>query len=293
MILPAGESRYYATIHSSSIRKPVLFMLHGFMGSGKVFEHLTDPLKKRFTPVTVDLAGHGKTTTKPDASNYSVDVQTAQLKSVFDRFRCDKFFLYGYSMGGRLALQFATRYPEVISGLCIESSHDGIQNSTERAERKQADDANAELIEKDYKRFISRWAALPLFASTPERFKEKYHRISESQDPLSMAASLRGFGSGVMPGIGEEVKSLKIPVHYLAGEADKKYVSIMQDMHERTPHSVLTKAREAGHRIHTDQPGILLETLFGMWERSGGREISGSEAGGETGGSDASTNKSI
>ena len=268
MILPAGKTRYYAKIHSASVSKPVLFMLHGFMGSGQVFDHLTEPLSKLFTPVTIDLAGHGKTTTPPVHSYFSTDTQIAQLKSIFNRFRCGKFFLYGYSMGGRLALQFAVRHPEMVRGLCLESSHCGIQDADDRAVRKQTDHEAADRIHEDYKRFIASWSDLPLFASTPERFKKKYHQISGSQDPASLAASLRGFGAGVMPEICEELKNLKIPVLYLAGEEDKKYVSIMKQMQERTSYSELITAEKAGHRVHTDQPDVVLQALSVLRERS-------------------------
>ena len=272
MILPAGESRYYAKIHSTSIKKPILFMLHGFMGSGLVFEHLIEPLKKDFTPVTIDLAGHGKTSTPPVDSNFSAEIQTEQLKSVFNRFCSENNYLYGYSMGGRLALQFARRFPEMLKGICIESSHCGIQNKTERAERKRADFAKAEHIEKNYNHFISEWSELPLFATTPETFKKKYLHISEDQNPGCMAASLRGFSAGVMPVLCDQLENIKMPVLYLAGEADKKYVQIMRNMHKRTPHSEFTTAAKSGHRVHADRPEDVLHALSRLRKISGGNK---------------------
>lgn len=272
MILPAGDTRYYAKIHSASIKKPILFMLHGFMGSGRVFDHLIEPLKKQFTPVTIDLAGHGKTTTPPDDSHFSADIQTAQLKSVFKRFRSESSYLYGYSMGGRLALQFAARYPEMLKGVCIESAHCGIQDADERAERKRKDFAAAEQIEIEPGDFLSAWSDLPLFATTPEPFREKYHHISENQNPKCMAASLRGFGAGVMPVLCNELKNIKIPVQYLAGETDSKYVQIMKNMHDQTPGSRLITAPGSGHRVHTDQPEDVLQALYALREHSGKNE---------------------
>lgn len=247
-------------------------MLHGFMGSGQVFEHLIEPLQRYFTPVTIDLAGHGKTKTPPDPSHFDADTQTAQLKSVFKRFRSDQAYLYGYSMGGRLALQFAVRYHEMLKGVCIESAHCGIQDAEARAGRKRTDFATAEQIEKGTGHFLSGWSELPLFAATPQPFREKYLRISEAQNPKCMAASLRGFGAGVMPVICKELENIKIPVHYLAGETDSKYVQIMKNMHDQTPGSRLITAPGSGHRVHTDQPEDVLQALYALRERSGENE---------------------
>lgn len=261
MILPSGESRYHITLHTKSIQRPILYMLHGFMGSGEIFDHLIPALVKSFTPVTIDLAGHGRTYTPADPAHFDTELQVVQLHSVFRRFGTRKYYLYGYSMGGRLALQYAARYPGQLSGLCIESAHCGIESRDKRAERRQTDSDRALLLKENYSRFTAEWSRLPLFSSTPESFRKLYLQIAAAQNPDCMAASLRGFGAGVMPAMCEKLKTLNFPLLYLAGEADKKYVQMMKNMQERTPFSELVTVPAAGHRVHTDRPESVLQVL--------------------------------
>ncbi len=236
-------------------------MLHGFMGSGKVFSHLIPDLIKSFTPVTIDLAGHGSTYTPADPVQFKTELQTAQLHSLFRRFGTEKYYLYGYSMGGRLALQYAARYPGQLSGLCIESAHCGIESEDERAKRVETDSGRALLLQENYNRFITEWARLPLFSFTPEPFKKLYLQIAAAQNPDCMAVSLRGFGAGVMPAMCEKLMALNLPLFYLAGEADKKYVQVMKEMKECTPLSELITVGGAGHRVHTDRPESVIQAL--------------------------------
>src|SRR5690625_3427549 len=187
MIFPSGASRYHATLHTKSIRKPLLFMLHGFMGSGKVFSHLIPDLIKSFTPVTIDLAGHGSTYTPADPVQFKTELQTAQLHSLFRRFGTEKYYLYGNSMGRRLDLQYVANMYGQQRGLCIESGHCGVETEDERSKRVELNSCRALLLQENYNRFISECARLPLFSFTPELFKKIYLQIAAAQNPDCLA----------------------------------------------------------------------------------------------------------
>ena len=50
-----------------------------------------------------------------------------------------KLHLCGYSLGGRLAISFAAKYPDMIQSLLLESTSLGIADRVEREERYQKD----------------------------------------------------------------------------------------------------------------------------------------------------------
>ena len=261
MRLYAGSVDYFLTIYSSEPDLPYLLMMHGFMGSSSVFDHIIPQIATFANPVTIDLIGHGKTETPADPALYKTEHQITQLKSILKRLRFERLFLYGYSMGGRLALQLATAHPDFFSGLILESAHCGLSSDIEKKSRAVTDQKRANEILTDKHSFLDKWSALPLFEKTPEPFKTKYRTISEEQNPQQMANSLREFGSGVMPSICHKLPSLHLPVHLVAGSQDPAYVSRMTKMNEQISDSDLHIVNNAGHRIHTDQPEKLLSIL--------------------------------
>lgn len=268
MRLFAGSVDYEVTLHQSKPELPTLLMLHGFMGSHRVFDHLIPQLSTFSNPLTIDLIGHGNTRTPDNPVLYSTENQVSQLKSVLKRLRFNPLYLYGYSMGGRLALQMATSHPEMFSGLTLESTHCGLSSQEERESRAATDRKRADKLLRDKQIFLENWSALPLFAQTPEPYKTLYRKISEEQNSKQMSYSLREFGSGVMPSVCHKLPKLQLPVHLVAGSRDPAYVSRMTKMNGRIPDSHLYIVDGAGHRVHTDQPEKLLEIISGAMNAS-------------------------
>lgn len=268
MRLFAQSVDYSVTLHQSKPELPTLLMLHGFMGSSRVFDHLIPQLTSFSNPLTIDLIGHGNTRTPDDPRLYRTANQVSQLKSVLKRLRLEPLCLYGYSMGGRLALQLATAQPEMFSRLILESTHCGLSSQEERESRAATDQKRAEELLSNKQKFLEQWSALPLFAQTPEPYKTLYKEISEMQDAKSMAYSLREFGSGVMPAVCHKLPTLQLPVHLVAGSQDPAYVSRMTKMSGRIADSHLYIVDDAGHRVHTDQPEKLLEIISGAMNAS-------------------------
>ncbi|MDR9408029.1 MAG: 2-succinyl-6-hydroxy-2,4-cyclohexadiene-1-carboxylate synthase [Balneolaceae bacterium] len=261
MLLYSDSFYYHCTVHQSVDRFPYLLMLHGFMGSHKVFEHLLEDLSSLCNPITIDLAGHGQTESPNEQKYYTAKRQVQQLYSIIQRLKFGNLYLYGYSMGGRLAFQLIASHPELFSGVIIESSHCGMVSKSERTERQALDEKRAHKIEQNFERFIEEWTTLPLFRQTPDEMKLIYNEIMKSQNPKTISASLRGFGAGVMPSVCDKISKLNLPFSLIAGKLDKKYVDRMTEIHKSLNHSNLLVVENAGHRVHADQPEEIIQIL--------------------------------
>jgi 2-succinyl-6-hydroxy-2,4-cyclohexadiene-1-carboxylate synthase len=252
---------YHCTIHQSNPHLPYLLMLHGFLGSGKVFDHLMDKLNSFCNPITIDLAGHGQTDSPDDPKFYTAQRQVQQVHSVIQRLQFDDMHLYGYSMGGRLAFQLMASHPDLLSGVIIESSHCGIDSKAERSDRQAVDEKRAQQIEKNFGKFIEDWMKLPLLQHTPKRMKSMYEKVMKAQKPKQISASLRGFGAGVMPSVCDKIKDSKLSLTLITGELDQKYVERMTEINKQVNSSNLEIVTNAGHRVHADQPEELIQIL--------------------------------
>jgi len=244
--------------------KPVVILLHGFMGSGSGFQLLLPYLEPFCNTVTIDLLGHGLTDGAETSDRFSISRQIKDIHQIITDIFQFKPFLYGYSMGGRIALRCALAHPECLHGLILESTHYGLEEKSEISERKRIDEQRAQAIEKDFDKFVNRWQTLPLFRHKSSQSPGKpdpYEDIQHQQNPNQMAKSLRGCGAAQMSSVKKKLKSLTIPVLLIAGEADSKYVKISRKMHQKLPKSYLSVIPGAGHRVHVEQPQKLATAI--------------------------------
>ncbi|MEX1010425.1 MAG: alpha/beta fold hydrolase [Balneolaceae bacterium] len=263
MRLWCRDIEYYAEVLSSSKGLPWILHLHGFMGSGRAFHNLSNRLKDRFNPVVLDLAGHGRSGGSEDPARYSLREQMDDIRSILERINFRPLVLHGYSMGGRLALHFANEYPDLVDAVVVESSGSGIDDPAMRSHRQAKDEERAVEIESGYDAFLERWLNKPLFRGpslhSPEW--EEYRRIMAGQNPAWMAASLRGFGQGIMPSLIPKPGGRQTPLLLVAGELDVRYRQILITIEQKIPHSRFISIPEAGHRVHLDSPAVLADAI--------------------------------
>ena len=251
---------YHFNQHQFDETLPNLVLLHGFLGSGEVYGDLISKLCKFCNPVTVDLLGHGQTDGAEMHYRFSTREQVADLaKLIREQLTIPPVFLYGYSMGARLALQLGLHHPELFQGLVLESGTFGIEGETERLARQSLDATRADSIIGAFEGFLSDWETMPMFET--EISTQKYTAIQRAQYPVWMANSLLGFGTGTMPCVREQLPAFQLPVQLIAGKSDRTFIRINQTMNRELPNSTLAIIPESGHRVHLDQPQKLVEIL--------------------------------
>lgn len=263
-ILDINGARYACHIHQRDTNLPWLLMVHGFMGDHRVFNHLKDELCQSCNPVAVDLLGHGHSSKPTDPNRYHEQQQMDDIVQLIQRLNLSPLFLYGYSMGGRLALKTALKNPKLFHGLILESTTNGIADEEKRKERRKIDKSRARQIEDDYEEFLSRWEEAALFQSfqpVDQHLKKKYDQIHREQNPNTMAASLRGFGTGFMTPETDPITEFNKPVLLIAGSGDEKYVQIYKQELSPLFSNVHVCFIKAGHRVHLDNPTQLVQEI--------------------------------
>jgi 2-succinyl-6-hydroxy-2,4-cyclohexadiene-1-carboxylate synthase len=246
---------YHYERHTTDPNKPDLLLLHGFMGSGELFDHLIEPLSVFANPITIDLLGHGKSEGAELHYRFSTKEQVADLvKFISEQLRLP-VFLYGYSMGGRLALQLALHRPDLFKGVILESATFGIENETERQARQAHDASRADQITGNFEGFLKEWASHPTLQSDlSDSTQKRIKTIQQHQNPYWIANSLLAFGTGTMPCVREQLNTIQTPTLLLTGKKDPKFLSINQTMAKELADADLRIFEQAGHRIHQEVP---------------------------------------
>ena len=241
-----------------------MLLLHGFTGSGAswpsaIVEGLS--LRPR-VPVRMDLPGHGRWAGAIDPARFTLD---GALEVIAEAQGGEPGAVIGYSMGGRLALAYAVTHPGRVTRLVLESASPGLAGEEERASRRASDEALARDLERDgLAAFVRRWEALPLFetqAALPEPVRAAQRARRLANDPRSLAAALRGLGTGALPSYWDALPALSVPTLLVAGAADAKFTGIARAMAEALPRAETAVIPGAGHAVHLERPGAWLDAV--------------------------------
>lgn len=128
----------------------MVVLLHGFLGSHKIWEKTSANLSKSYRVIAIDLPGHGATPCFGYA--HSMDLMAKCVKAVMDHLKLKKFVIVAHSMGGYAALAFADLFPDYLKGLCLYHSSayaDTPEKKKDRLRAVSAVKANRNLYTKN------------------------------------------------------------------------------------------------------------------------------------------------
>jgi len=75
---------------------------------------------------------------------------------------------------------------------------------------------------------------------------------------------LRQLGAGAMPNLWNRLDQVACPTLLVAGAADTRYVGVMTEMAGLMPDAKLVVIPEAGHAIHREKRGELVQAVYGF-----------------------------
>ncbi|MFJ7827160.1 2-succinyl-6-hydroxy-2,4-cyclohexadiene-1-carboxylate synthase [Psychrobacillus sp. NPDC096623] len=235
-----------------------IVFLHGFTGSTHTWDEVISNLPNTFDTLSIDLIGHGETSKPINLARYAVEEQIADLHALFQKLQWRNFSLVGYSMGGRLALAYASQYP--VKRLILESSSPGLTDKVERLNRKQSDEQLADrILEDGLTSFVDFWERIPLFQSQQKLSLEKKELIRQERlagSEIGLANSLRGFSTGVQPSYWDKLEKIDIPTFLITGELDEKFSMLAKTMKKYLQNVAHKEINAVGHAIHVENPEL-------------------------------------
>lgn len=167
----------------------VIVLLHGFLENSNMWSAFLPELTKKNRVVCIDLLGHGQTGCL--GYIHSMELMANAVKAVLSHLKIKQSTFIGHSMGGYVALAFAEKYPDAISGLCLMNS----TAEEDSKEKKENRDRAIIAVKQNHKTFI-RIAINNLFRpKNRSLFSEEIkHIVNEAlQTPLQgIIAALEG-----------------------------------------------------------------------------------------------------
>lgn len=242
--------------------------LHGFFGCAEDFKPLEKLLRPHCDWVSLELPGH----TGKDDPQESFSLE--KIFSKIDSARQDRsVILLGYSMGGRLALQYSVNYSQSLMGLVLIGASPGIEDPVERQVRYAHDLGLAQRFESQSVRASwKEWVANPLVTSQsniPQVIHNEMIANRMRHFPHGLAQSLREWSPGFLPSLWGKLHQIQCSVLLINGDMDEKFMQINSKIHKESPKSFLRIIEKAGHMAHLENINsfskVLIDWLQGVY----------------------------
>jgi len=93
---------------------PVVFLLHGWVMNYTAMEMTREFLNsKGISTLNIDIRGHGYS----EADAFSFDLAVDDIRGIIEKENIKDIIMFGYCMGGMIASEFESRYPQFIKGM--------------------------------------------------------------------------------------------------------------------------------------------------------------------------------
>ncbi len=242
-----------AAVESGQPGYPWLVFLHGFSGDRDEWRTVGEAFPA-WPRLYLDLPGHG------GSADIAVDGfagVSELLQSTLNSYNILGYWLVGYSLGGRVAMNFACQSRVGLRGLIVEGGHPGLQDEASRQARLINDSAWAKRFRREpLAQVFADWYQQPVFASLDATQRASLVALRRRNNGATLAAMLEATSLARQADLRPSLQARDFPFHYLCGERDAKFRAIAQAL-AADIHII----HHAGHNAHRDNPAAVIACL--------------------------------
>ncbi len=249
--MPISQLAQHSIHYREAGEGKALIILHGLGNNSQSWAHQLRQLEEQFRVIAWDAPGYGDSSDpKEEFQQFSQFADV--LKEFLDRLGLQSVYLLGHSMGSAIALDFTSRFPEMVDALIIADATRGAAGvSPEENERRLQNRLHAintlhpsELARTRVKALLSPNASVEVVKEA-ERIMSQvrpagYRSVSYSLSNLNQMDLL---------------STISVPTLVMCGELDGVTpVSESKVFHELIPHSKLAIVPNTGHLCYQEDP---------------------------------------
>lgn len=167
---------------------PWLVFLHGFSGDRNEWREVGDAFRA-WPRLYLDLPGHGGSANIAVQDFAGVNIL---LQATLNSYNILNYWLIGYSLGGRVAMNFACQPRAGLRGLIVEGGHPGLKDAEARRARRSNDSAWADRFRHEpLAQVFADWYQQPVFASLNAGQRAALVALRSRNNGATLAAMLQ------------------------------------------------------------------------------------------------------
>ena len=229
---------------------PVIF-LHGYPFNKSMWQGQLASLKSTNRAIAIDIRGFGKST--DEKSMLSLDLFGDDLIAFMDKLDIEKAIICGLSMGGYLALNAITRFPERFEALilcdtqCVADTAEGKKKryaTIEQINREGADEFTEKFIKSVFH---------PDSLKSKKAVVESLRNVVRSNSKQTLTAGLTALAE--RSETCSSLDAIQVPTLIICGREDELTPLAQSEyMHEQIEGSLLKIIDDAGHVSNLEHP---------------------------------------
>jgi len=230
-----------------------LTLIMGLAGDLSWWERLLPELQSDFRVLTFDNRGAGRTD-KPN-SNYTIAAMAADTEGLLEALDIPQSHVFGISMGGMIAQEFALLFPQRLNRLALGCTHPGGRGM--RAPLPEAVQKLTETTGKSVREIAENVMTVLFSASFRRRDPVCIQRLIELYvaNPPSGKGFTRQFWATLAHNAIDRLPTLTQPTLIITGDADELIPSVnAQLLQSLIPLSKLVLMPGAGHLFFIEEP---------------------------------------
>ncbi len=240
----SGNINLYYEEHGQG--EPMIF-LHGFTLDHRMWGPQVKFFSGNYRVIVVDTRGHGKS--DAPISGYGREYRIEDLLKLFHHLKLKQARLVGLSMGGSTAIGFALKHQEMLKSLTLVST--GAAGFKPGRKVARVDElAKTEGVESARKQWLD-WNMI-YYRERHQEVGKLLKKMIEEHSGAIWEDSQRG----QYPKTDdlEHVHSITVPTLLIAGEKDRIFVPLSEELHELIKNSRLEIMKSAGHILNLEYP---------------------------------------
>jgi pimeloyl-ACP methyl ester carboxylesterase len=245
---------------------PPVILLHGVTGHARTWDDEARALSGSRRVLALDQRGHGDSDPAPDG-DYTTATLCDDLATFIDSLGLDRVTLVALSMGGRVAIAYAGRYPSRVSRLVVVDI--GPEIAPAGGGRVGG------MMAASPERFDSVARAIDYARTNAPRYTEAMlrHRVEHGVRPLADGGVTWKYDRAIRESIRNGRwrdpidlwplwSAITCPTLIIRGtDSDILSADIARRMLAAQPHAELVDIPNAGHTVPGDQPQAFLDAL--------------------------------
>ncbi len=246
---------------------PPLIVLHGLYGSSDNWVSIGRKLAENFEVFLIDQRNHGKS---PHSSEHNYHILKEDLIDFMNKHSIEKAIIIGHSMGGKVAMFFATDYPERISHLIVADISPRSYRTTSSTQLLAHNTIIKAMYNMDFYGITNREEIDLILAKSihEPRIRQfllknvKRSKNNEYSWSLNIK-TIKNELANIMDGLNEDQQEITgFPILFFKGE-NSDYILKEDEMIIKKifPYADIEVIPNTGHWMHAEQPEIFIKKI--------------------------------